>query len=132
MTLSVQLGVVMAVVTAFASIVGFLLKHRGAVAAPPVERRHPLRSTVDLFCSLVVRDRVRGGHDLIGASTLLLALGLAPISIVRSVIAGRLVLLTVTPTVCLRAAGHAPRARSGGPHRGRPLPSWSPTLEGAG
>src|SRR4051794_12790470 len=49
--LSVQLGVVMALVTALMSIVGFLLKHRGAVAAPDVRWSHPLRSTVDLFRS---------------------------------------------------------------------------------
>jgi len=51
--LSVQLGIVMAAITALASIVGFLLKHRGAVAAPDVEWRHPVRSTIDLFKSPV-------------------------------------------------------------------------------
>jgi hypothetical protein len=33
--------------------VAFLLKHRGAVLAPPVRVRHPLRSAVDLFRSSV-------------------------------------------------------------------------------
>ena len=94
MTLSVQLGVLMAAVTAFASIVGFLLKHRGAVVAPPVELRHPVRSTADLFRSpvyaigCVVATTSWGFH--------VAALALAPISIVQSVIAGGLVLLTVT------------------------------------
>jgi drug/metabolite transporter (DMT)-like permease len=93
-TLSVQLGVLMAAVTAFASIVGFLLKHRGAVAAPPVELRHPVRSTADLFRSpvyaigCVVATTSWGFH--------VAALALAPISIVQSVIAGGLVMLTVT------------------------------------
>jgi drug/metabolite transporter (DMT)-like permease len=91
--LSVQLGVLMALVTACMSIVGFLLKFRGAVAAPDVEWRHPLRSTIDLFRSpiyligCVVATTSWGFH--------VAALALAPISLVQSVIAGGLVLLTV-------------------------------------
>jgi drug/metabolite transporter (DMT)-like permease len=91
--LSVQLGVALAMVTACVSIVGFLLKHRGAVAAPDVEWAHPLRSTIDLFRSpvyligCVVATTSWGFH--VGA------LALAPISLVQSVIAGGLVLLTV-------------------------------------
>jgi multidrug transporter EmrE-like cation transporter len=100
--LSVQLGVVMALVTALMSVVGFLLKHRGAVAAPDVEWRHPLRSTVDLFRSpvyaigCVVATTSWGFH--------VAALALAPISLVQSVIAGGLVLLTV---VADRVFGHS-------------------------
>ena len=101
-SLSVQLGVLMAVITALASIVGFLLKHRGAVAAPPVEWRRPLKSTVGLFRSpvyvigCVVATASWGFH--------VAALALAPISIVQSVIAGGLVLLTVTAD---RVFGHS-------------------------
>lgn len=91
----------MAVVTAMSSIVGFLLKHRGAVAAPDVRWRRPLRSTIDLFRSpvyaigCVVATTSWGFH--------VAALALAPISLVQSVIAGGLVLLTVTAD---RAFGH--------------------------
>jgi drug/metabolite transporter (DMT)-like permease len=91
--LSVQLGIVMALVTACMSIIGFLLKHRGAVEAPDVDMRHPLRSTIDLFKSpvyligCVVATTSWGFH--------VAALALAPISVVQSVIAGGLVLLTV-------------------------------------
>src|ERR1700741_1454326 len=100
--LSVQLGIVMAAITALASIVGFLLKHRGAVAAPDVEWRHPVRSTIDLFKSpvytlgCVVATTSWGFH--------VAALALAPISVVQSVIAGGLVLLTV---VADRFFGHS-------------------------
>jgi len=100
--LSVQLGVVMALVTACTSILGFLLKHRGAVAAPDVEWRHPLRSTIDLFRSpvyllgCVVATTSWGFH--------VAALALAPISLVQAVIAGGLVLLTVFAD---RLFGHA-------------------------
>jgi drug/metabolite transporter (DMT)-like permease len=91
--LGVQLGILLAFCTALMSILGFLLKHRGAVAAPDVEWRHPLRSTIDLFRSpvyvigCVVATTSWGFH--VGA------LALAPISIVQAVIAGGLVLLTV-------------------------------------
>jgi drug/metabolite transporter (DMT)-like permease len=91
--LSVQLGIVMALITACMSIIGFLLKHRGAGAAPDVDMRRPVRSTIDLFRSpvyligCVVATTSWGFH--------VAALALAPISVVQSVIAGGLVLLTV-------------------------------------
>lgn len=93
MPLTVQLGVLMALACALMSILGFLLKHRGAVAAPDVDMRHPLRSTIDLFRSpiyllgCVVATTSWGFH--------VAALALAPISLVQAVIAGGLVLLTV-------------------------------------
>lgn len=93
MPVSVQLGLLLALATAFVSIVGFLYKHRGAVDAPPVQWRHPVRSTIALFSNkwwtlgIVVATASWGLH--VGA------LALAPISLVQSVIAGGLVLLTV-------------------------------------
>lgn len=83
----------MAVITALTSIVGFLLKHRGAVAAPDVEWRHPIRSTIDLFKSPVYA--IGCGVAVLSWGFHVAALGLAPISVVQSVIAGGLVLLTV-------------------------------------
>ncbi len=88
-----HLGLLLAFVCALMSVLGFLLKHRGAVAAPPVEWRHPVGSTVALFKSpvytlgCVVATTSWGFH--VGA------LALAPISIVQTVIAGGLVLVTV-------------------------------------
>src|SRR3954451_126858 len=75
------------------SVLGFFLKHRGAVAAPAVELRRPWASTVALFRSpiytigCVVATTSWGFH--VGA------LSLAPISLVQTVIAGGLVLVTV-------------------------------------
>jgi drug/metabolite transporter (DMT)-like permease len=92
-SLSVQVGLVMALLTAFTSIVGFLYKHRGAVESPPVEARRPIRTSLALFRSpwytlgIVVAMGSWGLH--------VTALSLAPISLVQSVIAGGLVLLTV-------------------------------------
>ena len=94
MSLSVQIGLLLAVATAFASIVGFLYKHRGAVESPPVSLRKPVRTSLALFRSraytlgILIAMASWGFH--VGA------LSLAPISLVQSVIAGGLVLLTVT------------------------------------
>ena len=93
MPLSVQLGLLLALATAVASLLGFLLKHRGAVESPDVEWRRPLRSSLRLF-----RSRAYAlGMAVAMASWALhvAALSLAPISLVQTVIAGGLVLLTV-------------------------------------
>jgi hypothetical protein len=93
MPFSVQLGLILALLTAFGSIAGFLYKFRGAREAPPVEFRRPVHSTIVLFRSplytlgIVIAFASWGLH--VGA------LSLAPISLVQSVIAGGLVLLTV-------------------------------------
>jgi hypothetical protein len=94
MSLSVEIGLLLALATAFSSVVGFLYKHRGAVESPAVEMGQPVRSSLRLFRSrwyvlgIVVATASWGLH--VGA------LSLAPISLVQSVIAGGLVLLTVT------------------------------------
>jgi hypothetical protein len=43
------LGLLLAVASAVGTNVAFLFKHRGAVLAPPIRVRHPLRSAADLF-----------------------------------------------------------------------------------
>ena len=94
MSLSVQIGLLLALATAFASVLGFLYKHRGAVESPLVEMRRPVRTSLALFRSrwyvlgIVIAMAGWGLH--VGA------LALAPISLVQSMIAGGLVLLTVT------------------------------------
>jgi drug/metabolite transporter (DMT)-like permease len=88
-----QVGLALALASAFATNVGFLLRHRGAVAAPDVDMRHPLRSAVGLFRSkwwtigYVVAAVAYALH--VGA------LALAPLSLVQAVLAGGLVLLGV-------------------------------------
>ncbi|MGH2983256.1 MAG: hypothetical protein ACRDK5_03215 [Solirubrobacterales bacterium] len=92
MSASVAIGLLLAVATALASIVGFLYKHRGAVERPSVEWCRPIWSTLMLFRSrwytlgIVVAMAGWGFH--VGA------LALAPISLVQATIAGGLVLLT--------------------------------------
>ena len=93
MSFSVQIGLLLALVCAFTSIVGFLYKHRGAVESAPVEWRRPVRSSAALFKS---RWYVLGIAVALGSWGFhVAALSLAPISLVQSVIAGGLVLLTV-------------------------------------
>jgi drug/metabolite transporter (DMT)-like permease len=73
--------------------VAFLFKHRGAVLAPPIRVRHPLRSAADLFRS---RWFAVGWMVAIVAWGLHVgALSLAPLSIVQAVLSGGLVFLAV-------------------------------------
>jgi drug/metabolite transporter (DMT)-like permease len=93
MPLSVQLGLLFALCCAVVQILGFLFKQRGAASAPPVEWRHPVRSTIALFSNrwwtLGILVAIGGwGFHVAG-------LALAPISLVQSVIAGGLAMLTV-------------------------------------
>lgn len=88
-----QIGLLMAVATAFFGVLGFLYKHRGAVASAPVEWRRPVRTSLALFRN---RWYLLGILIAIGSWGFhVAALALAPISLVQAVIAGGLVLLTV-------------------------------------
>ena len=88
-----QLGILLACLCALATNVAFLLKHRGACAAPDVSLKHPVRSAVGLFRSkwFAVGMGVALGAWLLHVG----ALALAPLSVVQAVIAGGLVFLTV-------------------------------------
>jgi hypothetical protein len=92
-TLSVQLGLLLALGTAFGSVAGFLYKFRGARRAAPVDMSRPLRSTMLLFRSPVYTLGIAIALGSWGFHVA--ALALAPISLVQSVIAGGLVLVTV-------------------------------------
>jgi len=89
----VIVGLALAVACAVGTSVAFLFKHRGAVLAPPVRVRHPLRSAVDLFRS---KWFAVGWVVAVGAWALHVgALALAPLSIVQAVLSGGLVFLAV-------------------------------------
>jgi drug/metabolite transporter (DMT)-like permease len=87
------IGILFAVVCALATNVGFLFKHRGACAAAPVDIRRPLRSARSLFASrlfaigMLIAAGAWGFH--------VLAMSMAPLSIVQAVLAGGVVLLAV-------------------------------------
>ena len=87
------IGLILALASALATNVAFLFKHRGAVLAPPIQARHPLRSAAGLF---------RSKWFLIGWIVAIVAWGLhvgalalAPLSIVQAVLSGGLVFLAV-------------------------------------
>jgi drug/metabolite transporter (DMT)-like permease len=91
--LTVQLGILLALVCAFATNLGFLWKHRGACAAPDVDIRHPLKSAKGLFCS---KWFAIGWVVAVGAWVFhVAAMAMAPLSVVQPVIAGGLVFLAV-------------------------------------
>jgi hypothetical protein len=93
MSVSVELGLALALLTAFGSVAGFLYKFRGAREAPAVDFKRPVRSTFVLFRSPLYSLGI--GIALASWFAHVGALALAPISLVQSVIAGGLVLLTV-------------------------------------
>lgn len=93
MNFSPELGILFALVCAFLTNLSFLFKHRGATAAPTVDIRHPLASAAGLF-----RSRWFAIGWLVAVVAWIfhvLALALAPMSIVQVVLAGGLVLLAV-------------------------------------
>ena len=93
MGMTVQIGIFLAVACALATNLGFLLKHRGACAAPDVDWRHPLRSGVALFRSRWFA--IGMGVAVVAWVFHVGAMALAPLSLVQAVISGGLVFLTV-------------------------------------
>jgi drug/metabolite transporter (DMT)-like permease len=92
-SLSVGVGLICALLSALGTNLAFLFKYKGAVAAPDVEMRHPLRSAADLFRS---KWWSIGWGVAAGAFALhVAALTLAPISSGQAVLAGGLVFLAV-------------------------------------
>jgi drug/metabolite transporter (DMT)-like permease len=89
----VIVGLALAVASALGTNASFLLKARGAVAAPPVRARHPLRSASDLF-----RSRWFALGLIVAIAAWMLhvgALALSPLSITQAVLSGGLVFLAV-------------------------------------
>jgi drug/metabolite transporter (DMT)-like permease len=90
---TIEVGILLALLCALTTNFGFLLKHRGACAAPDVSLSHPVRSAVGLFRSKFF---ALGMLVALGAWILHVgALALAPLSLVQAVISGGLVFLTV-------------------------------------
>jgi hypothetical protein len=88
-----EIGLILALGCAAFTGVSLLCKHRGAVAAPDVAMRSPLRSAAGLF-----RSRwwaIGFGLAALGWALHVAALSMAPLSLVQAVIAGGLALLAV-------------------------------------
>src|SRR5215211_1753823 len=91
--MTIQFGILLALLCAVVSNLGFFFKHRGACEAPPVDIRHPLRTARALYSSkwfalgMVVATSAWGFH--------VAALAMAPMSVVQVVLAGGVVLIAV-------------------------------------
>jgi hypothetical protein len=91
--MTLHIGIILALLCALATNLGFLCKHRGACAAPDVNMRHPVTSAVGLFRSkwFTIGMLVAVGAWLLHVG----AMALAPLSLVQALISGGLVFLTV-------------------------------------
>ena len=91
--MSIELGILLALLCAVVSNLGFFFKHRGACAAARVDIRHPLKSGRCLFASpwfalgMLVATSAWGFH--------VAALALAPMSVVQVVLASGVVLIAI-------------------------------------
>lgn len=91
--MTLELGILLALLCAVVTNLGFFLKHKGACQACPVDIRHPLRSGKSLF------SQTWFAIGMAVAATAFLfhvgALALAPMSTVQVVLAGGVVLIAV-------------------------------------
>jgi multidrug transporter EmrE-like cation transporter len=92
-SLGVGVGLLCALLSALGTNLAFLLKYKGAVAAPDVDMRHPLRSAADLFRSKWWS--IGWGVAVVAFALHVAALTLAPLSLGQAVLAGGLVFLAV-------------------------------------
>ncbi|MCP9491751.1 MAG: hypothetical protein MSC31_18035 [Solirubrobacteraceae bacterium MAG38_C4-C5] len=91
--MTLQLGILLALLCAAMTNLAFLFKHRGACAAPDVCVRHPFRTARQLWSSkwFAVGMIVGGGAWVLHVG----AVSLAPLSIVQAILSGGLVMLAV-------------------------------------
>lgn len=89
----IHLGMGLALLCAVASNLAYLCKHRGAQTAPAVEFRHPLRSGRALFASKWWS--IGWAIGAVAFAFHVVALSLAPLSLVQAVIAGGIVTLAI-------------------------------------
>src|SRR4051795_10924565 len=91
--MTIQLGILLALLCAFVSNLGFFFKHRGACEAQKVDIRHPLRSGKSLFSSkwFALGMAVAASAWIFHVA----ALAVAPLSLVQIVLAGGVVLVGI-------------------------------------
>jgi drug/metabolite transporter (DMT)-like permease len=91
--MTLHLGILLALLCAFASNLGFFFKHRGACEAPAIDVRHPVRSAKGLWSSkwFAVGMGVGAGAWALHVA----AISLAPLSVVQVVLSGGVVLIAV-------------------------------------
>ncbi len=91
--MTLQIGILFALLCAVFSNLAFFYKHRGACEAPSVDIRHPLRSAADLWRSRWFA--IGMGVGLLAWVMHVAALTLAPLSVVQAVVAGGVALIAI-------------------------------------
>jgi hypothetical protein len=86
-------GILLALVCALTTNVGFLFKHRGACAAPAVDMRRPWQCAKSLFGNKVFA--IGWGIGSLAWGFHVAAMAVAPLSLVQAVLAGGVVLLAI-------------------------------------
>lgn len=91
--MTLELGILLALMCAVVTNLGFFLKHKGACEACPVDVRHPLRSGKSLFSQkwFAIGMAVAASAFIFHVA----ALAMAPMSTVQVVLAGGVVLIAV-------------------------------------
>ncbi|HYF28422.1 MAG TPA: hypothetical protein VD931_21945 [Baekduia sp.] len=91
--MTIQLGILLALLCAIAANLGNFLKHRGCVGAVAVDIRHPLRTAKSLWSQgwFAIGMGVGGVAWVLHVA----AISLAPLSVVQVVLAGGVVLIAV-------------------------------------
>jgi drug/metabolite transporter (DMT)-like permease len=91
--MTLHLGILLALLCAFASNLGFFFKHRGACEAPCVDVRHPLRTARGLWSSKWFAIGMAVGSA--GWALHVAAITLVPLSVVQVVLSGGVVLIAI-------------------------------------
>jgi drug/metabolite transporter (DMT)-like permease len=91
--MSMNLGIFLALLCAVITQLGFLMKHKGANAAPQVDMRHPLKTVKSLFSSkwFAIGMAVATGAWIFHVAALMFA----PLSVVQAVLSTGVVILAV-------------------------------------
>ena len=91
--MSLNLGILLALICAVATQLGFLYKHKGANDAPTVDIRHPFRTAVQLYsCKWFA---IGMGIAAVAWLFHVAALAFAPLSVVQAVLSTGVVILAV-------------------------------------
>ena len=91
--MTLHLGILLALICAFASNLAFFFKHRGARAACKVDIKHPIRTAVSLWSSkwFAIGMGLGAGAWILHVA----AISLAPLSVVQAVLSGGVAMLAV-------------------------------------
>src|SRR5271155_4302608 len=91
--MTLELGILLALLCAFVANLGFFYKHKGACSVPRVDVRHPLRSARELYSSRWFA--IGMAVACVRWALHVAALAMAPMSDIQVALAGGVVLIAV-------------------------------------